>query len=148
MVNDSTTNIYFHFLVEPFFFPKRTELKRFIHSKIKKAGRKVEAINYIFCTDDSLLSVNKEYLKHNFYTDIITFELSGTNQPLLADIYISVERVWENARDLNVPLGEELKRVIFHGALHLLGRKDKTAAQAAAMRKEEDAWLRSFTRST
>ena len=93
--------IKFHFLSGRFHFDNRTDLKAFLLKQLKSEGKVVEAINYIFCTDKYLLQMNKEYLKHDTYTDIITFELSPKGHPLLSDIYISVERVGDNARHYN-----------------------------------------------
>lgn len=101
----------------------------------------IEAINYIFCDDAYLLKINQQYLYHDTYTDIITFQLSPKGQALLSDIYISVERVRENASLFNTSIKRELHRVIFHGALHLCGYKDKTKADALKMRMAEEKAL-------
>ena len=124
-MNPVIQNIQFHYLVPAFFFPRRNGLKSFLLKQLKKEGKGVEAINYIFCDDAYLLQVNQQYLNHNTHTDIITFELSPKGQPLIADIYISVERVKENAAAFHTSFIKELHRVIFHGALHLAGYKDK-----------------------
>jgi probable rRNA maturation factor len=107
--------IKFHFLSGRFHFENRTELKAFLLRQLKKEGRSVEAINYIFCDDTYLLEMNRQYLKHDSYTDIITFELSPKGQPLVSDIYISTERVQENARLYKSSFKVELHRVIFQG---------------------------------
>lgn len=114
---------------------------------LKKEGRSIEAINYIFCTDAYLLEINKTHLKHDTYTDIITFELSGKGDAIISDIYISVERVRENATTFRTSFLDELCRVIFHGALHLAGYKDKSKADSALMRQMEEDWLKLY-RST
>ena len=121
-----------------------TALKSFIHKKIKAAGKKAEVINYIFCSDAYLLELNQVHLKHDTLTDIITFELSGPNDPLISDIYISIERVKENAQIFSTTIKAELHRVIFHGALHLLGYKDKSAKDAQLMRSMENEWLKEY----
>ena len=136
--------IRFHFLTEQFYFPDRTQLKTFISALLKKEGKKVEAINYIFCDDEYLLTLNQDYLRHNTLTDIITFQLSDPGQPITADIYISVERVRENAQEFGSPFLRELLRVMFHGALHLSGYKDKTKDESARMRKMEDHYLKLY----
>lgn len=136
-----TKEIRFHFLTAPFYFPHRSQLKRFIEQSLSKEGKDIEAINYIFCDDDYLLSLNKQYLNHNTLTDIITFELSPKGQPLLSDIFISVQRVRENASVHGQHFSSELLRVIFHGALHLCGYKDKKSSDATLMRAMEDNWL-------
>lgn len=141
------TRIRFHYMVPPFHFPQRRRLKQFLLHQLRRKKKAVEAINYIFCSDEYLLQLNKQHLKHNTLTDIITFELSAPGAPLLADIYISVERVRENALDFGTSFSAELHRVIFHGALHLAGYKDKKASEATLMRRQEDAWLAAY-RST
>lgn len=145
MVQQNNGDIYFHFLTDPFFFPKRKELKAFLNDLFKKEGKIVGQINYIFCTDEYLLNLNRTHLKHDTYTDIITFELSPKGEALVADVYISVQRVKENAQAFTTPFQKELHRVIFHGALHLCGYKDKTKEQAQLMRtKEEENLSRYF----
>lgn len=133
--------IEFHYLNASFYFPNRTLLKRFIVALFKKEGKRVGHINYIFCTDDYLLELNKKHLNHNTYTDIITFPYSGKGEPILSDIYISVERVRENAKSFDSSFKHELYRVIFHGALHLCGFKDKTPADLKKMRARETFYL-------
>lgn len=132
-----TGEIQFHYQASAFTFRKRNRLKAFILSHLKKRGYKVEAVNIIFCTDEQLLAINRQYLKHNFYTDIITFPLQNPGDPILADIYISIDRVKDNARQFGAAFYKELHRVIFHGFLHLMGMGDKTKAQELAMRKAE-----------
>jgi probable rRNA maturation factor len=138
------TPIRFHFLTDKFHFENRSRLKNFLLKKIKKQGKSVEAINYIFCSDEYLLEVNRQYLNHDNYTDIITFELSQKDQPLLSDIYISVERVKENTEVFKTSFSKELHRVIFHGALHLCGFKDESKQQAHQMRAEEEQLLNRY----
>lgn len=141
---DPRKKIRFHFLTEGFSLTHRGRLKEFLLELCRKEGQKVEAINYIFCDDPYLLEINKTYLKHDTYTDIVTFQLSGKNEPLLADIYISVERIKENAGNFEVSFRSELHRVIFHGALHLCGYKDKSSSQAQEMRDKENKYLDSY----
>jgi rRNA maturation RNase YbeY len=141
---DAQKKLRFHFLTEGFSLKNRGRLKQFLVELCRKEGQTVEAINYIFCDDQYLLEINKTYLKHDTYTDIVTFQLSGKGEPLLADIYISIERVKENARNFNVSFRSELHRVIFHGALHLCGYKDKNKEQSAEMRRKENEWLEKF----
>jgi rRNA maturation RNase YbeY len=136
--------ISFHYLVPPFHFPDRDRLKEFIIKRMKKEGREAEAINYIFCDDEYLLQMNQQYLAHDTLTDIITFELSPKDQPVVSDIYISVERVKENATQFKVSFSAELLRVVFHGALHLMGYKDKSKEQAQVMREKEDEFLKAY----
>lgn len=101
----------------------------------------VQEINYIFCSDTYLLSLNQGFLKHNTLTDIITFDNSEEASVLEGEIYISIERVKENAKKYEVLFEDELNRVMIHGVLHLLGYKDKKPAEKALMRKKEEACL-------
>lgn len=98
-------------------------------------------INYIFCSDDYLLNVNKEYLNHDYYTDIITFDNSDDPEKLESDIFISLDRVQDNATQLQKTFENELLRVMAHGLLHLCGFKDKSSADAERMREQEDSAL-------
>src|SRR5215813_9651083 len=100
---------------------ERKKVKAFIHSIFKTEKRKLERLNFVFCTDKALLKVNQQYLKHDFYTDIITFDLSLDSQAVYGEIYISAERVRENAKKFKAPLYHETLRVMFHGVLHLCG---------------------------
>ena len=144
MLQKKNNKIHFHFLTEPFSFPQRTRLKAFLLQLFKKEGKSVEGINYIFCTDEYLLPLNQKHLNHNTLTDIITFELSNKEEALIADIYISIERVKENAQLFHTPFKTELHRVVFHGALHLCGYKDKTKEQAQQMRQLEEHCLNAY----
>lgn len=98
-------------------------------------------ISYIFCSDTYLLDINKSYLDHDYYTDIITFDNSEEEGLLEGDLFISIDRVNENAKDNNIAPSIELRRVMAHGLLHLMGLKDKTPEQISEMRKSEDACL-------
>ena len=142
-----TPTIRFHFLTEvP--LTDRSRLKSFLPSLFKKEKKELAELQYIFCTDDYLLEINKQYLKHNYYTDIITFDLSEKGQPINAEIYISVDRVRDNARSFGNTLKNELHRVIFHGALHLCGYRDKSEQEEKLMREMEDRYLELYFRST
>lgn len=122
----------------------RTALKGFLEKQIKKEGLKIENLQYVFCSDKYLLDINKQFLAHDYYTDIISFDLSEQKGQLIGDIYISVDRVKENAKTIGTTQGNELLRVIFHGALHFCGYKDKKPADLKLMRSMEDKWLRAF----
>lgn len=122
----------------------RTKLKKFLASLFKKEGKLLEELQYIFCSDDYLLKINRQYLEHDYYTDIITFDLSENGQPIHAEIYISIDRVRENAREFGSSVKNEMHRVIFHGALHLCGYKDKTPAQGKQMREMEEKYLKLY----
>ncbi len=100
-----------------------------------------KSVSYIFCSDEYLLKLNKEYLAHDTLTDILTFTLSGVSLPIVSEIYISVERVKENAMLLGVTFQNELYRVMIHGILHLCGYKDHSRSEKQEMRKKEDFYL-------
>ena len=125
----------------------RAALKAFIEKAIKKEGLHIETLQYIFCSDKYILGINKSYLQHDYYTDIISFDLSETKGKLIGEVYISIERVKDNAKTHKTSLKEELLRVIFHGALHFCGYKDKKPADIKKMRAQEDKWLKSYLKS-
>lgn len=116
-------------------------LKAWIHHLAKLHGYEILELTYIFCSDEYLLAVNNEYLNHDYYTDIITFDNSDEEGKIESDIFISIDRVADNAKGLNVPRGTELLRVMAHGVLHLCGFKDKSDQEASEMRAQEDRCL-------
>jgi len=122
----------------------RVALKSFIEKRVKKEGFSIETLTYVFCSDKYLLKMNKDFLSHNYYTDIISFDLSETPGNLIGEVYISVDRVKDNAKTHRTTLKEELHRVIFHGALHFCGYKDKKPADTIKMRQMEDRWLSAY----
>ena len=142
--NTPPSNVHFHFLKKANSLSNRTRLKSFIASLFKKEKIKLEHIDYIFCSDDYLLEINRQHLQHDYYTDIITFGLSDPDQPVNAEVYISIDRIRDNARQFHTAIKEEIHRVIFHGALHLCGYKDKKAEDQELMRKMEDKYLRLY----
>ena len=125
----------------------RGALKAFIERALKREGLSIETLQYIFCSDKFLLDINKSYLKHDYYTDIISFDLSETKGKLIGEVYISIDRVKDNAKTHKSSMKEELLRVIFHGALHFCGFKDKKPADAKEMRTQEDKWIKSYLKS-
>ncbi len=125
----------------------RTELKTFINKQCLKEGVHIETLQYVFCSDAFLLDINKRFLNHNFYTDIISFDLSEQNGSLIGDVYISIDRVKENAKTEGNLYTHELLRVIFHGALHFCGYKDKKPADQKTMRSMEDKWLKAYLKT-
>lgn len=139
----SSSLIQFHFL-KPVSLTQRTLVKEVIGDLFRKEKTSLEQLQYIFCSDEYLLQINRQYLQHNYYTDIITFNLSENGAKVTGEIYISVDRVKENARDFKTSFKQELLRVIFHGALHLCGYKDKTEKEEIAMRKAEDKYLQYY----
>lgn len=122
----------------------RVALKSFIEKRVKKEGLSIESLNYVFCSDKYLLEINKQFLDHNYYTDIISFDLSEVSGQLIGEVYISVDRVKDNAKTHGASFTEELLRVIFHGALHFCGYKDKKPADVKKMRQMEDLWLTAY----
>ena len=135
-----------------FFFPapvaglrKRNALKSFLSKTAKNNKRPIESLNVIFCSDDYLLEINRSYLQHDYYTDIITFDLSSSpKSPITAELYISIDRVKDNARQMGTTIQRELHRVIFHGLLHLAGYKDKSPRDQKQMREKEEQLLRKY----
>jgi rRNA maturation RNase YbeY len=125
----------------------RVALKSFIEKRVKKEGFSIETLTYVFCSDKYLLKMNKDFLSHNYYTDIISFDLSETPVNLIGEVYISVDRVKDNAKTHGTSLKEELHRVIFHGALHFCGYKDKKPTDTKKMRQMEDLWLAAYMKS-
>lgn len=122
----------------------KRKLSRFIDHQLKKTTKKTAALQYVFVSDDALLQMNQQFLQHDTFTDIITFDLSESPDKIIGEIYISIDRVTENANKFSTAYTAELHRVIFHGALHLCGYKDKTKADKETMRAMEDKWLKAY----
>lgn len=111
-----------------------------LHS-IASEHKTISLINYIFCSDEYLHKVNVEYLNHDYYTDIITFDNSESPDEIEGDIFISIDRVSDNAQNEGVPFIKELRRVMIHGVLHLIGYNDKTDEEQILMRQKENEYL-------
>ncbi len=122
-------------------FKNKTKVKQWITAAIIEEGFKLQELNYIFCSDEYLLKINQEYLDHDTYTDIITFDNSEDEGIITGDIFISIPRIIENAAKFTVSEADELHRVIIHGALHLLGYTDKDASSKQNMTQKEDYYL-------
>ncbi|MCH4552141.1 MULTISPECIES: rRNA maturation RNase YbeY [Aestuariibaculum] len=116
------------------------ELATWITGVISSEGYKLEEINYVFCDDDYLHKLNVEFLNHDTLTDIISFDYT-VGKLIQGDIFISVERVADNAKDFNVEFNKELQRVIVHGVLHYCGYKDKSETEEVLMREKEDFYI-------
>lgn len=129
-----------HFFSEeiPFELPEKLRRKRWLKQLASSRGFTIGELNYVFCSDDYLYQMNVDYLNHDTYTDIITFDNSEKTGELEGDIFISVDRVRENAKTLKVEEVTELSRVLAHGLLHLMGHKDKTKDEASLMREKEE----------
>ncbi|HZI52219.1 MAG TPA: rRNA maturation RNase YbeY [Chitinophagaceae bacterium] len=122
----------------------RRKLKAFISSLFEREGARLESLNLIFTDDKRILEINRKYLNHDFYTDIITFNLANGGQPVIGEVYISRDRVKANARLQSTSMREELHRVIFHGILHLCGYNDKSGPETREMRIKENAYLAEY----
>ena len=121
--------------------PGKTILKTLLTDLFRKEGRQLAGLSIVFCSDDYLLELNRQFLQHDYYTDILTFSMSERGAPVEGELYISVDRVRDNARALGVPTLQELRRVIIHGSLHLCGYKDKLKKDQALIRQKEDRYL-------
>lgn len=139
----SKSKVCFFFEYKKFSLKDRSRLKTFINSLFLKEGQKLLSLNYVFCSDKKLLEINRQFLRHDYFTDIISFDLSG-DIGIEGEIYISIDRVRDNAKKLDIPFKLELHRVIFHGALHLCGYKDKSKSEQRKMRDKEDLYLASY----
>ena len=132
--------IRFSSQIENFELPEASNVKKWIAELVKCHEKSVGNISYLFCDDEYMLEVNRHYLDHDTYTDIITFDYVVANL-ISGDIFISVDWVGENARLFGVEFERELHRVVIHGVLHLLGQGDKSDAEAAEMRRQEEEAL-------
>lgn len=134
------------FQTENIDFPniKKQTTKNWIKSVAERYEKKIGEISYIFCTDAKILEVNNQYLLHDFYTDIITFDYSADDK-ISGDIFISLDTVLSNSQKYKTNYDEELHRVIIHGILHLCGLKDKSESDAKKMRRAEEEALKSLT---
>lgn len=118
--------------------------KKWLKNASISEGYELSQLNYVFCSDEYLLEINKQYLDHDYFTDIITFDNSEEDNQLEGDIYISVDRVRENAATFHTDFDTEMRRVLIHGLLHLAGHDDTSEALKTAMRAKEDEYLRLF----
>jgi len=128
--------IFIHYEIDSFSLPQDKEHLSWLEKICKHYELEPECINYIFSDDEYLLNINKDYLQLDYYTDIITFPIS--KDPLCVDIFISIDRVKDNAKTLNINENQELKRVMAHGLIHIAGFKDKTEEESKVMREQEE----------
>jgi probable rRNA maturation factor len=119
----------------------KIKLKQWIKAAVIEEGFRLDELTYVFCSDEYLLKMNQQYLDHDTYTDIITFDHSEEEELITGDIFISIPRIKENAQKFSVSEADELHRVIIHGALHLLGYTDKTTTAKKKMSLKEDHYL-------
>ena len=143
MTGSRKSKIYFFFEKETR-VENRSKLKKFLESIFKRERKDLGSVNLIFCSDHYLRAINRDYLQHDYYTDIVTFKLSAEGEPLAGEIYISVDRVFEKAMVFRVTKEKELHRVIIHGVLHLCGYSDKTKANKNRMTVMEDRYLAGY----
>ncbi len=136
-----SSSIRFFYEVEGFTVPHPIRIRRWLRSVAEQEGRAVNELSYIFCSDEYLHRMNVEYLNHDTLTDIITFDTAEEGGGLSGEIYISLERVKENARTFSFPVEQELARVMVHGVLHLCGHPDKKPSEIHNMRNLEDFYL-------
>ncbi|MEO6978348.1 MAG: rRNA maturation RNase YbeY [Mucilaginibacter sp.] len=124
---------------------QKTAVRQWVTDTIIAEGYKLKELTYIFCSDSYLLQINQQYLNHDTYTDIVTFDNSDIAKTIVGDIFISIDRIRENAGKFSHTEADELHRVIIHGALHLLGYKDKSPADKKKMTLKEDFYLNKRT---
>ncbi|MFC3197256.1 rRNA maturation RNase YbeY [Parapedobacter deserti] len=134
-------NIHFFSEDTDFQLKQKGAVRHWLSNSVVAEGFRTGEINIIFCSDPYLLDINKQYLKHDTYTDIVTFDSSEKENVVAGDIFISVDRIRENAAKFGVPERDELHRVIIHGILHLCGYRDKKKADKLQMTEKEDFYL-------
>jgi rRNA maturation RNase YbeY len=120
-----------------------TDYTNWLEEIILSEAKKIGDINYVFCDDDYLLKINQDYLQHDYYTDIITFD-SVKGKTISGEIFVSLQRISDNASTLSKNYEEELRRVLAHGILHLCGYKDKTEDEETEMRRKEDFYIAKY----
>ena len=132
--------VFFHYESKMPTLNKKKAVRYFIPEIFKRENKPFKQLDYIFCSDEYLLAINRTHLQHDDYTDIITFDLSR-DENTMGEIYISIDRVKENAATYKTTFSTEMHRVLFHGVLHLCGYKDKTKKDIALMRQKEEEYL-------
>ncbi|CAA7386346.1 rRNA maturation RNase YbeY [Chryseobacterium fistulae] len=132
-----------HFFYENLPQSVNTDYKKWLEDIILSEEKKLGEINYIFCDDEYLLKINQDYLQHDYYTDIITFDYVK-GKTISGEIFVSLQRISDNASTLSKEYEEELRRVLAHGILHLSGYKDKTEEEEQVMRSKEDFYLAKY----
>jgi len=133
--------IYYNNIDSKYIIKEKRKLNNWIKSCITEEGKIIDNISFNLCSDEYILQLNNEALQHDYYTDIITFELNEKDEPIEGDIYISIDRVKDNARTLHIPFINELHRVLIHGVLHLCGYKDNSKKEELLMREKENYYL-------
>ena len=133
--------IYFHEQNIKSSLLHRRDLKRYLLEVFKKEKKSVERVDVIFCNDEFLLSLNKRFLDHHYNTDTLSFLLSVIRKPIIGELYLSIDRIRDNAKSLNIPYQTELLRVIIHSCLHLCGYDDKSRSARIKMEKLQESYL-------
>ena len=136
--------VKFYFADTKFDLGHRKELKKSIEALFLDQNKGLKSLIYVFTSDEYLLKINQEFLQHDYYTDVITFTLSSVKEKIEGEVYISVDRVKENAKQLAANFSHELYRVMIHGALHLCGYEDKFKNEQLVMRQLEEKYLCGF----
>ena len=136
--------VSFHYADRQLGIADKTGIKAAVENIFRLEKRTLDHIDYIFCSDEYLLAINKQYLQHDFYTDIVTFDLSEKKDETIGEVYVSVDRIKDNAFKLKQPLKSEILRVIFHGSLHLCGYKDKSEKESKLMRSKENFYINHY----
>ena len=141
-------SIQFFFAGVKIVLSERKRLKIFIETMLKRENRKLISLSIVFCTDKYLLEINRQYLGHDYYTDIVTFNLAEDNEFIEGEVYISIDRIRENALINLVTTKHELHRVLLHGILHLCGYKDKLKSEKDTMTRMENHMLQKYLGNT
>jgi len=142
---DQDHRILFHSEISDFHIQDEDSLRYWLEAVADAESKSIEAVNYVFMSDEELLLVNREYLNHDYYTDVISFPLSS--DPIEGDIFISIDRVMDNATSLHISFLQELRRIMVHGLLHFLGYQDKTPEDKLSMTQKEDEYLTKYPAS-
>lgn len=142
---DQDHRILFHSEISDFHIQDEDSLRYWLEAVADAESKSIEAVNYVFMSDEELLLVNREYLNHDYYTDVISFPLSS--DPIEGDIFISIDRVRDNATSLHISFLQELRRIMVHGLLHFLGYQDNTPEDKLSMTQKEDEYLTKYPAS-
>lgn len=137
-------NVFFHYSDRQLTIKNKVKIRAFIQDIFKAEKVTMKRIDYIFCSDEFLLNINRSFLNHDTFTDIVTFDLSDHPNEIIGEIYISIDRVKENATMHNCSFTTEILRVLFHGSLHLCGYKDKSKKDILEMRGKEDFYISTY----
>lgn len=133
---------------DAFTYPSPHQAAEWIDQLISQYQYHTGSILFVFCTDDELLAINRQFLQHDYFTDVITFDLSEHQEEISGEIYLSIDRIRDNSQTLNIPLMQEIHRVMAHGVLHLMGFGDKSPRERQEMEEAENDALRLFASST